>query len=595
MEDVVCGIRAGQWPVAQKVTTRWKVPVWFTPQHVFKGPYSVNSPVPARVLARTAVHVALGNECVLTPELLRTSWGTFLVYDYFGAVPCLERGSHSTTYVWEGIETWVLSREELSCVQIQAHNYVNIDAILPDLVFHFCLCFALQSGDAGPWNVLVDPATGRMAGIDMEDFRKYSIPASLFEALFTRGASRRVEKAVRAWLPAGGDALIARLNHALTCVPEQMPAECARSAEEVCTALSLLIVLVKSEINAILSASSEAKSKAKANVKKRCAVEELKNDAQVKRPKPNIYAVRSPAGHSFFTLASTLQKAIRRGEADVAVAALLDALAAGAPVHTAIQNRVLVIALEDIGIANWPLTISVVALMNRIAAATPAHSNDNPHRAELTGAVIAMAQSKKTRVLSLLYNAYCTDVGRAKMELPQVPYDFPAFLQRRDPRLLAPPAEVFNLHSSTGVKWWFTAFQAHIPGAVMQQLWQAYYRRRTCKDVRVFYLTPALASLYLDDTVRAMLPKEIQPGRTLTPLPVVIPEYAKDKHTLQGRGKGHEHFATHGALLVNEWNPPGLDVEQLKQVYLHVKQVADEKEKEKNVKMQRVDSSVSVV
>lgn len=575
LRQCIANRTACPWPLAQRVTSPSKVPTWLLPDCVVKGPYAPGSSVPRVVVARHAAHTRLGNACVTPPRLD----GEYVVYDYVGEPVDLHGPVQDADYEWRGVRTRVLDRAGFPTVQ--AHRWDGLGGAAADVLFHLAVCYALGSGDVGLCNILAHARTGRVVGIDMEDFRMRppEQPVTVWEALFTRGVPRAHQGVFNDFLTTPGREALADRLRAAAHVAKDM------------------------EFDAVLRVAPgqvERRLATVARLLEEWTPEQPKagpRQPQAKRPRtsgapggsgdsagsatpavkpPSILTARSPHGHGFFDLASALQKCVRRGMVDTACQVLTDGLDAGPPVSTGLLNRLRVIALEDVGLANLPLALGVLAAL--APAATSAQLSPELAAQLAMGAAAAMAASPKTRVLSLLYNTHCTPEGRAHAAVPPLAASdtFDSLLAARDPRVLAWVQQHVNFGRVAEGRAFFRRFAPYLPGDALALLEAAYVERKAARDVRVFYLTPLLAVLF--DVPAA-------PWVRIQPLPRVpfhlaaLPEFALDMHTAAGRARGctQEQFALEGAALAGEWNPPGLDVARLKDTYVHVKRALDAK------------------
>lgn len=558
-------VMTGRWPLAQRVTSPHKVPTWLLPDKVVKGPYPADSVVPRLVVARHALHAALGNPCVLRPRIR----GEYVVYRYVGEPVALDGPVLEADYQWRGVATRVLDRAAFPTVQASRHD--DLDGIAGRVLFHLAVCYALGSGDVGLWNILVHPASDRVVGIDMEDFRMHvpEPPDTLLRALFTRPPARKHAAALNTYIAHRAEELAGKLQAALAAAQDlHTTAPVLRvSPETIQQRLRTLLQLVAPahvppppvDLPAALPVAPTSRPPTDLTVQAASAAP---------RRGPSVLTARSPCGHGFFDLASALQKCVRRGDTDVAVSVLADGLAAGPPISTGLANRLRVIALEDVGIANLELAVSVVAAVNR-GDATPG---------QLVWAVRQLCASRKTRVLSLLFNAYCTPAGVAHMGSPALTDadTLGALLDRKDARAVAAAHHRINFARMAAGEAFFDSLAPRLHADTLQVLKAAYRTRKASRDVRVFYLTPLLACLYVPD-VRGVAPRALPSEPVPRVETLQLPEYVYDMHTAAGRGRKRprQHFAQHSCVLANEWNPPEVDAEALKATYLHVKQCAD--------------------
>jgi len=507
------------------------VPTWFTSEGVFKGPFSPDSVVPMIVKERYQLHRQLGNNSVLQP----TPVGSFIRFDYFGEPPDL--GGKSEPYTWRGISTRILDRSTHPAVQ--AHRYPFLGPLVGDILFHLCVCYAVGSGDVGLFNILV--YKDKIAGIDMEEFRQKTPtqPTDIIEALFTRTPSKHQVDAIRVYLDKHSGELALRLKTALKTVPDKISAILRVTSEVLKTRLETLIQLVD-HVDPVVDPVG-----------------------QVKRRFPSLYTARSPCGLSGHVLCSMLQKCVRRGMVKDALDSFADGYAAGPPISTLLQNRVRVIALEDIGIANLPLATTVVELVN-----------ESPSREQLAWAIEAMCNSRKTRISSLLFNAYCTDAGRKLQQHLEdthsgTPFDL---VLKKDPNAIRLFLKNLDLSDAAAGKAFFSSFKGRVDGRVVNVVQTAYLKRKASRDVKFFFLFIILALMYVEGVTMVPFVK-VGFRDLLAPIHLVVPDFAFDVHTAEGKRKGKNivDFALDGVQLSQEWNPNGVNVNELKRIYLHVK------------------------
>jgi len=567
-----------EWPMAQRVTSPNKVPTWLTPNCVRKGPYPEGSTIPSLVEARYLAHVALGNRCVIQPKRN----GSFIEYDYIGEGVNLEGPVLDPCFQWKGKNYRVLHRSNFPTVQ--AHKYDRLHEIVGDVLFHLACCYALGSGDVGLWNILVHPPTGKVVGVDMEDFRMNvpHEPVSLMQALFTRAPSKDQMPIYSTYLANNKQEFMNKLTAAVSNgliidVAKHYSRTLRVTPDVVHFRMNTLIHLVGEwttdkhyfEPTKVLNPLKRTLAVKKVPVKR----QKTSKETQTKEARPSMLTARSPCGHGFFDLASALQKCVRRGETETALNVLSDALAAGSPISTGIINRIRVIALEDVGIANFQLAISVVKLINDHKKPGLEATPD-----QLAGAVKAMCESKKTRILSLLFNAYCTEYGVERMGSTPLTLDddLKNLVKGRDPRALALVHNRVNFACMADGRAFFGKLQGLHPQSI-RELDEGYHQRKGSRDVRVFYLTPIVACMYVPG-VEMVAPLALPPVPIPTVSALSLPGFTYDMHTTRGKSSNRrEQFAREGCLLVNEWNPFGdEEVKTLKDTYLYVKQCTDE-------------------
>lgn len=565
MDQVLENVQKGVYPLAQKVTCKWKVPTWLTPLGVIKGPYTAARGVQDLVQARYLAHNLCGNTIVLQPKIV----GDYILFDYLGKGVDLDNAPVSVpSYVWKSVTTRVLDRSAYPTQQ--AHKCVLEDPQVGQMLFHWIICYALGVGDVGPWNVLVFPPTGQMAGVDMEEFRTNmsTKPALLMQALLTRSPSKEMAVLYKNYLAKNAPQLKARLESAYQNVslfsPEllkklQVPLIVIQ--ERLCHVITLLSVWNNTQPCLWTRNDNLQVQPKETNKRKREASSDL-----VK--KKSMLTAKSPCGYGFFVLASALQKTIRRGLTDLALQVLADGLATGPPVSTGLVNRIRVIALEDVGVANLPLALSVVDAVNRGA--------DN---STLAGCVKAMCESPKTRILSLLYNAYCKEEGVKHCGMLEIPKGstLESLLKNKDPRAIAQLCKQFDFTQLAEGRKYFDTFVGLSPKAI-DVLKDGYSKRKSSRDVRVFWLTPVLARLFCPLSFECV-PVKLTPVHLPCVSELTIPSFAFDMHTGRKGGMNSVQFATEGCVLHNEWNPADLNVAELKATYLHVKECADQRKK----------------
>lgn len=125
---------------------------------------------------------------------------------------------------------------------------------------------------------------------------------------------------------------------------------------------------------------------------------------------PNFRSAKDPWGHSISVRKSDMQKAIRRNNPEQALVAfyvcfnmvaLFPGDSRGKRVQTNILNRVIVCAVEDIGVANLPLVYQIIKDVGAMV-----DNKTQRDGAVVASWIVAMCESPKTRIQSHLSHSY---------------------------------------------------------------------------------------------------------------------------------------------------------------------------------------------
>ena len=477
---------------------------------------------------------------------------------------------------------------------------------IPWITLAMCHLFALEVGDTGLANILVDLQKKTVYVIDYEEHRDKiredeffyfsGRPAKDKAAVWLRYAlpyypviANKLTELAKSELNA---AIVLRLNQAIHLLRHY-------SGQVVATVQPVTVATVQPVI-----------------------VEQLTLQvAQLQIQPKNIgkMSYKGPfggsttySGYSLDIMKSALQKYIRRNIPYKALVAAFELyrmaeLEKGRAAQSNMYNRLAVISAEDIGPANLPLAIVVISQINLATSEARGSQIEKDlttrDPATLGAMVQLMAGSEKTRIMSHFYRAYITPEGRELAKTAGFIVD-DTFTQEdlqylQDPKRrnwwlpndsvqIRPYAEIFYrrlaqqapsvlafvwlgyyMKATEGLKvqtrkrrsdpmtviW--EMLSTLLPPEVHDTLEKAYFKQ---SEDRPFLMTAVTAALYRTPYSRFDLTNSIQNWRSSPILQNLlngvegtfqVDEYVIDKHTKEGRAKGatRKEFVEEGAKI----------------------------------------------
>lgn len=309
----------------------------------------------------------------------------------------------------------------------------------------------------------------------------------------------------------------------------------------------------------------------------------------------------STKGHTDKVLRSALQKSVRRNMVDMALMVVFEFLrfadVGGSLLVSNMLNRLMIIAAEDIGVANVSLVINVINF----------HQVNNRDPVQITNVVLALCASTKTRIGSHAYRTYATTTGidyarslgiTTETGLPEELPTLDIWLAD-DPSEIKPIAAAFALRLSEGSMLAFTwaatflevsegqkyglrqrrrqpvmilwqILAAFLPAEIVKPLQYAYFK--CLKDARCFMSMAILCVIYDQNVVEHVdftAPQDISRLVAGDYELVIDQHFILDMHTPPGRsvGRDRDHFVREGAKVENQ-DMRFYDA-LLEQVYIH--------------------------
>jgi replication-associated recombination protein RarA len=134
------------------------------------------------------------------------------------------------------------------------------------------------------------------------------------------------------------------------------------------------------------------------------------------------FEMRTSKGYCFFEASSTLQKAIRRGEEDVAMYFAVELFNSNYGEY--VWKRLKIMSSEDIGLAE-PLMPAVIQSLYQmfVDQAKKKDEKHQPERLFLTQAVLTLCRARKSRLIDWTLLAYWNEHPNRSMAIPDYAFD----------------------------------------------------------------------------------------------------------------------------------------------------------------------------
>ena len=126
-------------------------------------------------------------------------------------------------------------------------------------------------------------------------------------------------------------------------------------------------------------------------------------------------------GYNYFEVVSTFQKAIRRGDEDLALFFGIEIEQSNR--HEALWRRMKVIISEDIGLANDRAAIMIDTLHRSYKEARVQKKPSHPERLMLVHAILYLCRSPKSRLVDWALNVCYPFHGSELKEIPDYAFD----------------------------------------------------------------------------------------------------------------------------------------------------------------------------
>lgn len=126
--------------------------------------------------------------------------------------------------------------------------------------------------------------------------------------------------------------------------------------------------------------------------------------------------------YDFFEVASTIQKAIRRGDEDTAMYFAVEMHKSNFGEY--LWKRLKIIASEDVGLAEPSISANIHALYENYKEQLKKKDEKNqPERLFLTHAILLLCRAKKSRLVDWTLINYWENYGMEKREIPDYAFD----------------------------------------------------------------------------------------------------------------------------------------------------------------------------
>lgn len=126
-------------------------------------------------------------------------------------------------------------------------------------------------------------------------------------------------------------------------------------------------------------------------------------------------------GYSFFEASSSFQKAIRRGDEDMALYFMVEFFNSGYDEY--IWKRIKIITSEDVGLANPTLPATIHGLYSAYTDLKKEGKDNKPERLFLTQAVITLSRSPKSRLVDWAMIKIWREHDEKQISIPDYAYD----------------------------------------------------------------------------------------------------------------------------------------------------------------------------
>lgn len=133
--------------------------------------------------------------------------------------------------------------------------------------------------------------------------------------------------------------------------------------------------------------------------------------------------VTTKKGYDFFAVVSALQKAVRRGEEEIALYFTVELFNSG--YENYLWKRMKIYASEDIGLAFPTMPLLINTLQQSFEAQKKENKPDStrPERLFLIHAMLLLIRSKKSRLVDYCVIKYWRQHGEKNIEIPDYAYD----------------------------------------------------------------------------------------------------------------------------------------------------------------------------
>lgn len=133
------------------------------------------------------------------------------------------------------------------------------------------------------------------------------------------------------------------------------------------------------------------------------------------------YPSATKKGYEFYEVASALQKAVRRGDEEVALYFTVELFNSGYGEY--VWKRLRLICSEDIGLAEPTMPAVIQALYQSYLDLKKKNDHGTPERLFLVHAVLLLCRAKKSRLIDWMLIAYWDGHDTTRREIPDYAFD----------------------------------------------------------------------------------------------------------------------------------------------------------------------------
>lgn len=126
-------------------------------------------------------------------------------------------------------------------------------------------------------------------------------------------------------------------------------------------------------------------------------------------------------GYDFFEVSSTVQKAIRRNDEEVALYFTVEMFNSGYDEY--LWERLMIITSEDVGLAEPNIAANINALYQMYSVLKKKKKDNRPERLHLINAVVQLCRAKKSRHIDWLVIRVWREHDAVSMPIPDYAYD----------------------------------------------------------------------------------------------------------------------------------------------------------------------------
>lgn len=616
------------YPVGQKRSAPLPLRqfVFMAGDEVIKGPYRPNDVKLDTILRRSAQFRKWKSPNTIHPtRLIEAQEGIYLVFDNIADMsnPVLEMGYKESfsEHVYDVlINNTALPLNKFFGVpenkSVDKGRYIT-----RDLILSLCHCAILSVGDCQIRNFLVDPATGRVLVTDYDEARGPATIVLKGELFYLTKAPGKAYKWAEHARP-----------HLAYCAEKcrQIHVDATLFSEDKVAVYEARLAKVIELLDEYSSPDAPPPAPPTPVTRPRGAKKTPKLGRGAKSPAVAVVLSAKPRGdpvykgpfaksnaseHGFAPdiLKSGVQKYVRRNSRVKAFACLAELLSfsrageAAKGMVTNTLNRLMIIAAEDIGLANVQLVARVIHEVSALKEKLKSKDMSRKDRKALFGLVALMCASPKTRIMSHAYYVYANPESKEEREKHDIVWEEAPSKEDEARIRKSPHPELFNKEDTKEMRHdalmvylrledaamdaftWVERFKETYQGGKIKlrskyvdpspykgkgstpmcMIWSLYslflepslynelaHCYHTLAEQRPFASLALMACIYRDALPHPQVKVDgwEEDYDQTDASTLVIDDYVVDKHTGQGRteGKDTQLFVTEGSLVVPE-------------------------------------------